>query len=171
MIIKNKQTKSFVKYMSMCVVLVCAAGDQPQRLQEPGGLWRRRPWCSDMWWHWDRLPGWLHENPDRWSNCLLLLMCYELSHLLLSVLPSWSSGQRRPPREWKILSSNPACSGISSGQVIPVTWKLVLQWLPCQVPGIHYRVRAGTGWSDVSIPLLGEVESLICSYYLSVAMC
>ena len=33
----------------------------------------------------------------------------------------------------------------------------------------RYRVSAVTGWSDVSILWLGEVESLICNFYLSVA--
>ena len=33
----------------------------------------------------------------------------------------------------------------------------------------HYRVSAGTGRPGVSILWLGEVESLICNFYLSVA--
>ena len=33
----------------------------------------------------------------------------------------------------------------------------------------HYRVRAGTGWPGVSVLWLGEVESWICNFYLSVA--
>ena len=38
------------------------------------------------------------------------------------------------------------------------------------LPGAwHYRVSAGTGWPGVSILWLGEVESLICNFYLSVA--
>ena len=32
-----------------------------------------------------------------------------------------------------------------------------------------YRVSAGTGWPSISI--LGEIESLICKFYLSVAAC
>ena len=32
-----------------------------------------------------------------------------------------------------------------------------------------YRVSAGAGWPDVSILWLGEMESLICNFYLSVA--
>ena len=35
----------------------------------------------------------------------------------------------------------------------------------------RYRVSAGTGWPDVSILRLGEVESWICNFYLSVAAC
>ena len=34
-----------------------------------------------------------------------------------------------------------------------------------------YRVSAGTGWPGVSILWLGEMESLICTFYLSVAAC
>ena len=38
------------------------------------------------------------------------------------------------------------------------------------LPGaLHYRVSAGTGRPGVSILWLGEVESLICDLYLSVA--
>ena len=32
-----------------------------------------------------------------------------------------------------------------------------------------YRVNAGTGWPGVSILQQGEIESLICNFYLSVA--
>ena len=32
-----------------------------------------------------------------------------------------------------------------------------------------YKVSAGTGWPGVSILWLGEMESLICNFYLSVA--
>ena len=40
------------------------------------------------------------------------------------------------------------------------------------LPGAwHFRVSAGTGWPGVSILWLGEVESLIFNFYLSVAAC
>ena len=40
------------------------------------------------------------------------------------------------------------------------------------LPGAwHYRVSAGTGQPGVSILWLGEVESLICNFYYSVAAC
>ena len=40
------------------------------------------------------------------------------------------------------------------------------------LPGAwHYRVSAGTGQPGVSMLWLGEVESLICSFFLSVAAC
>ena len=35
----------------------------------------------------------------------------------------------------------------------------------------RYRVSTGTGWPGVSIPWPGEIESLICNFYLSVAPC
>ena len=38
------------------------------------------------------------------------------------------------------------------------------------LPGTwHYRVSAGTGWPGVSVLCLGEMESLICNFYPSVA--
>ena len=40
------------------------------------------------------------------------------------------------------------------------------------LPGAwHYRVSTGTGPASVSIQWLGEVESLICNFYLSVVAC
>ena len=36
---------------------------------------------------------------------------------------------------------------------------------------LRYRVSAGTGWPGVSILWLGEMESLICSFYLNVTVC
>ena len=75
---------------------------------------------------------------------------------------------RRPPREWKIPGSNPACSGIFSGSshtsdikidtpvaTLPVAWR--------------YRVRTGTGRTGVSVLWLGEIERWICNFCLSVA--
>ena len=35
----------------------------------------------------------------------------------------------------------------------------------------RYRVSAGVGWPSVSKLWLGEIESLICNFYLSVAAC
>ena len=40
------------------------------------------------------------------------------------------------------------------------------------LPGAwRYRVSAGTGWPGISILWLGEVDSLNCNFYLSVAVC
>ena len=63
------------------------------------------------------------------SSFLFLL----LSLLLTASVAYWL---RRPPRERKIRGSNPACDEIFPGQVILVTSKLALQWLPCQAPGV-----------------------------------
>ena len=43
---------------------------------------------------------------------------------------------RHSPGGWKIRGSNPTCTGIFLGRVIPVTSKLALQWLPCHAPGV-----------------------------------
>ena len=56
-----------------------------------------------------------------------------------------------------------------SGRVILVTSKLVTPVaIPCQAPGV-IRISAGTGRPGVSILRLGETESSICNFYLSVA--
>ena len=44
--------------------------------------------------------------------------------------------RRIPPQKQKVRSSNPACDGIFPGRVIPATYKLALQWIPYQAPGI-----------------------------------
>ena len=54
--------------------------------------------------------------------------------------------------------------------VIPVPLKLTLQWLPCK-GSRRYKISAGTGWPGVGILRLGEIESLICNLYRSVAAC
>ena len=74
----------------------------------------------------------------------------------------------RPPQERKVLGSNPACDGIFSG--LSHTSDSKIGTPVATLPGAwRYRVSAGTGWPGVSILLLGEVESLICNLYLSVA--
>ena len=75
---------------------------------------------------------------------------------------------RRLPRERKIPGSNPACDGISSGS--SHTSDLKIGTPVATLPGAWcYRVSAGTGRPGVSILWLGEVESWICNFYLSVA--
>ena len=62
------------------------------------------------------------------------------------------------PRLWRDFSGSSHTSDLKIGTpvaILPGTW--------------HYRVSAGTGWPGVSILWLGEIESLICSFYLSVA--
>ena len=76
--------------------------------------------------------------------------------------------ERRPPREWKIPGSNPASAGIFSGSSHTSDSKIGTPG--ATLPGAwRYRVSSGTGRPDVSILWLGEVESLICNFYLSVA--
>ena len=57
---------------------------------------------------------------------------------------------RRPPRERKILGSNPACAGIFWG--LSHTSDLKIGTPVATPPGAwHYRVSAGTGQPGVSI--------------------
>ena len=57
---------------------------------------------------------------------------------------------RRPPRERKVLGSNPACVGIFSGS--SHTSDLKLGTPVATLPGAwHYRVSTGTGQPGVSI--------------------
>ena len=49
---------------------------------------------------------------------------------------SMATWLRRPPRERKILGSNPACAEIFPGSTHTSDLKLALQWLPCQAPGV-----------------------------------
>ena len=75
---------------------------------------------------------------------------------------------RRPPRERKVPGSNPACDGIFSGS--SHTCDLNIGTPVATLPGAwRYRVSAGTGRPGVSILWLGEMESWICNFYLSVA--
>ena len=89
-----------------------------------------------------------------WSNCQL----YRLIGLVV----------RRPPRERKIPGSNPACAGIFSGSSHTSDSKIGTP--VATLPGAwRYRVSAGTGRPGVSILWLGEMENLVCNFYLSVA--
>ena len=75
---------------------------------------------------------------------------------------------RRPPRERQIPGSNPACAGIFLGS--SHTSDLKIGTPVATLPGAwRYRVSAGTGQPGVSILWLGEMESLICNFYLTVA--
>ena len=75
---------------------------------------------------------------------------------------------RRPPRERKIPGSNPARARIFSGSSHTSDFKIGTP--VATLPGAWcYRVSTGTGWPGVSILWLGEVERLICNFYLNVA--
>ena len=75
---------------------------------------------------------------------------------------------RRPPQEWKVPRLIPACNGAFSGS--SHTSDLKIGTPVATLPGAwRYRVSAWTGRPGVSIRWLGEMESLICNFYLSVA--
>ena len=75
---------------------------------------------------------------------------------------------RRPPREQKIPGLNPDCARIFSGS--SHTSDLKIGTPVATLPGAwRYRASAGAGQPGVSILWLGEMESLICNFYLSVA--
>ena len=64
--------------------------------------------------------------------------------------------------------SNPACGGIFPGS--SHNSDLNIGTPVATLPGAWcYRVSAGTGWPGVSIPRLGEMESLVWNFHLSVA--
>ena len=64
--------------------------------------------------------------------------------------------------------SNPSCDEIFSGS--SHTSELEIGTPVAALPGAwYYRVSTGTARPDVNILWLGEVESLICNFYLSVA--
>ena len=119
-------------------------------------------------------PGVLQATSNHWS--LVFVTRPGQATISLSLSPSFSLSLsdrlvglvvRRPPRERKIPGANPVCAGIFLGRVIPVTQKLALQWLPCQAPDVIGSTLGLVG--PVSVYWLGEVESLICNFYLSVA--
>ena len=88
--------------------------------------------------------------------------------VLMRLTTSLAKWLRRPPRERKIPGSNPACAGLSSGS--SHTSDLKIGTPVATLPGAwRYRVSAGTGQLGVSILWLGEIESLVCNFYLSVA--
>ena len=63
---------------------------------------------------------------------------------------------------------NPACDGIFPGSRHTSDSKTGTP--VAALPGVClYRVSTGTGRPGVSVLRLGEVESLICNFYLSVA--
>ena len=75
---------------------------------------------------------------------------------------------RRPPWERKVPGSNPACAEIFSWS--SHSSDLNIDTPVATLPGAwRYRVSARTGRLGVSILWLGEIESLVCSFYLSAA--
>ena len=92
-----------------------------------------------------------------------------VSSLHMCETTSFSKWLRCLPQERKIWGSNPACAGIFPGQVIPVTWKLALQWLPSKTSGITESLLGLVGlvsvywvrwkvWSATSISVWQHVK-------------
>ena len=81
--------------------------------------------------------------------------------------PHWPSGEASALRA-EDPGSNPACAGIFLGS--SHTSDLKIGTPVATLPGAwRYRVSTGTGRPSVSILWLGEMESLVCNFYLSVA--
>ena len=121
-----------------------------------------------VWWHA------CHSNNEarawRWSSLEKSWTCFPTaySHQVYSAYRLVGLVVRRPPRERKVPGSNPACDGIFSGS--SQTSDLKIGTPVATLPGAwRYRVSAGTGRPGVSILWLGEVESWICNFHLSVA--
>ena len=96
--------------------------------------------------------------------------CFEL----LEVSPSYLDRllglvvKASASRADSIPGSNPACAGIFPGS--SHTSDLKIGTPVATLPGAwRYRVSTGTGWLGVSILWVGEMESWICNFYLSVA--
>ena len=101
---------------------------------------------------------------------LFYMIKYIMKVLYTDITASLTYWLRCLPREWKIPGSNPACARIFPG--LSQTSDLKIGTSVATLPGAwRYRVSAGSGWPSVSILWLGEMESLICNFYLSVAAC
>ena len=112
------------------------------------------------------LPSCPPTSSSHWmGHCQQLSPQPPLSHSPATSLALWS---RHPPREQKILGSILACAGIFLGSSHTNDFKIGTP--VATLPGAWcLRVSAGTGWPCVSILWLGEMESWICNFYLSVA--
>ena len=114
-----------------------------------------------VWWSFVRITFRGYDHNLLFQNSLLFIFSVNASVTLML---------RHPPPERKILGSNPLAPGFF--------WVESYQWLKYLKIGTPvttlpdawpYRVSAGTGRPSVSILGLCEVESLICSFFLSVA--
>ena len=104
------------------------------------------------------------------ENIHLACNIFRVPHIIISFYSHCLVGLvvRRPPQERKIPGFNPACAGMFSGSSHTSDSKIGTP--VATLPGAWcYRVSAGTGRPGVSILWLGEVESWICNFYLSVA--
>ena len=114
------------------------------------GWMEKEPWGVD----WGR--------PDSSSNSSISRCSYVFQDRLIGLVVKASARGR------KILGSNLTCTGIFLGS--SHTSELKIGTPVATLPGTwHYRVSARTGWPGVSVLWLGEMDSLICNFCLSVA--
>ena len=103
--------------------------------------------------------------------CLSVSLCLSISLFPLSPFLLPLLWLRRLPQELKIPGSNPTCGRIFWGRSSH-TSDLKIGTPVATLPGAWcYRVSAGTGWPSVSVLWVGEMESWICNFCLSVAAC
>ena len=96
------------------------------------------------------------SQPQQTTSCI-----HKGDHLAGLVVKASASGAEDPGLESRLSRDFSGSSHITDLKIgTPVAT------LPC---AWHYRVSAGTGRPRVSILWLGEVESLICNFYLSEA--
>ena len=96
--------------------------------------------------------------PQQHGILTIYTLCYRLVGL---VVKASASGTEDPGFESRLRQDFSGSSHTSDLKIGTPVATLPGAW--------HYRVSAGTGRSGVSILRLGEVERLICNFYLSVA--
>ena len=89
-------------------------------------------------------------------------------HWLCHIPPRWPSGKASASRAEDPRVRIPLAPGFFSGSSHTSDSKIGTP-VATQPGAWRYRVSAGTGRPGVSIPWLGEVERLICNFYLSTA--
>ena len=93
-----------------------------------------------------------------------LFMCL-VSHFFLTKPPHWPSGKASASR-----AEEPRFESHLHRNFLGVeSYQWLKNWHSSGYPAWHYRVSAGTGRPGVSILWLGEMKSLICNFYFSVA--
>ena len=113
-------------------------------------------------------------------HCILIPFPFQLPTLYSLPFPSNSSAAYSSPCSHPSLPISPtpcshpfpSCAGtfFLGGEGGSHTSDLKIDTLVATLPGTwRYRVSTGTGLPGVSILRLGEVESWICNFYLSVA--
>ena len=132
-------------------------GKQDQFASFSGTLFKGSGWILILCW-----------RNSNWISCY----CFRVRLIVSREIPTDYHDVglvvKRLPWERKTPGLNPACAGIFSGS--SHTSDLKNGTPVATLPGTWcYRVSAGTFWPGVSILWLGEMESLVCNFYLSVA--